>query len=77
MLWLAKFRPDHANPLLIAAICVVYGGPGIGKGWMLLRSYTLERRPRRYILIAAFVPFSFIWYYLERAKGKGMSDQIR
>ncbi len=42
-----------------------------------MRSYTLERRPLRYILIAAFIPFAFIWYYLERAKDKGMIDQVR
>lgn len=77
MAYLARFRPSHMNPLLFALSCVVFGGPGLGQGWMILRSYTLERRPHRYILIAAFVPFSFIWYYLERAKGKGMSDQIR
>lgn len=77
MAWLVRFRPTHINPLLLAAICIVFGGPGFGQGWMILRSYTLERRPRKYIIIEAFVPFSFIWYYLERARGKGMSDQIR
>ena len=77
MAYLARFRPVNIHPLLLAAMVFVFGAPGIGAGWMIMRSYTLERRPLRYILIAAFIPFAFIWYYLERAKDKGMIDQVR
>ena|ERR1700730_16346381 len=34
--------------------------------WMLYRAIRYEAKPVPYIFLAAFVPFSYIWYYFER-----------
>ena len=36
--------------------------------WMLYQAVRYEPQPVPYILLAAFVPFSYIWYYSERVR---------
>jgi hypothetical protein len=31
--------------------------------WMLYQAIRYEAKPQRYVLLAAFVPFSCVWYY--------------
>lgn len=38
----------------------------IGELWMLYQAIRYEMRPVRFILLAIFIPFSFLWYYTER-----------
>jgi hypothetical protein len=34
--------------------------------WMLYQAIRYEAKPLRYAFLAAFVPFSYVWYYVER-----------
>ena len=36
--------------------------------WMLYQVIRNEAKPMPYILLVAFVPFSYIWYYMERVR---------
>jgi len=53
----------------VIAACVFLGAP-LGGFWMLYHSIRDERRPGNYIALAC-IPYSFVWYYLERFRGRG------
>jgi hypothetical protein len=36
--------------------------------WMLYQAIRYEAKPLPYILLVAFVPFSYVWYYFERVR---------
>jgi hypothetical protein len=36
--------------------------------WMLYQAIRYEAKPLPYFLLAAFFPFSYIWYYSERVR---------
>jgi len=41
--------------------------------WMLYQAIRYEAKPLRYLLLAAFVPFSCVWYYVERYRPRKLS----
>jgi hypothetical protein len=41
--------------------------------WMLYQAIRYEANPLRYVLLAAFVPFSCVWYYVERYRPRKLS----
>jgi len=41
--------------------------------WMLYQAVRYEAKPLRYVLLGAFVPFSYVWYYVERYKRRKLS----
>ena len=41
------------------------GASWIGTVWMVYQAFRYEVRPFRYC-VAAFLPFTFVWYYVER-----------
>jgi hypothetical protein len=41
--------------------------------WMLYQAVRYEAKPLRYVLLAAFVPFSYVWYYIERYRPRKLS----
>lgn len=57
--------PD--NPLLVFVVVAVFGLPPIGAFWMLYMAIRYEAQPLPMILLA-FVPYSFLWYYFERVR---------
>ena len=36
--------------------------------WMLYQAIRYEAKPLPYLFLIAFVPFSYIWYYIEKVK---------
>jgi hypothetical protein len=36
--------------------------------WMLYQAIRNEAKPLPYVFLVAFVPFSYIWYYIERVR---------
>lgn len=34
--------------------------------WMFYQAIRYEAKPLRYVLLAAFVPCSYVWYYVEK-----------
>ena len=46
---------------------VVFAVPPFGAFWMLYMSVRHEKRPLPMILLA-FIPYTFLWYYFERVR---------
>jgi len=36
--------------------------------WMLYQTIRYEPKPLPYVFLVAFVPFSYVWYYIEKVK---------
>jgi hypothetical protein len=36
--------------------------------WMFYQAVRYEAKPLLYVLLSCFVPFAFVWYYVERYK---------
>jgi hypothetical protein len=64
------------NPFLVFLVVVVFAIPPIGAFWMLYMAIRYETHPLPMILMA-FVPYAFLWYYFERVRaGKLMKANI-
>ena len=61
------------SPLPILILAAVYGVSPIGTFWMLYMAIRHERRPLLYIFLA-FIPYSFVGYYLERVRGQAIGN---
>ncbi len=62
---LGPWTPRNGTELL--AVMLFSMGSPVGGFWMIYRSIRCETKPLRYILLA-FVPMSFLWYYVERVR---------
>jgi len=62
----APIRSPLSTPLMLVLI-LVFGVPPMGSFWMLYNAVRYERQPFPIVLLA-FLPFSFIWYYFERVR---------
>ena len=60
------------NGLELAAVMIFFMGHPLGAFWMIYRAIRYERRPVRYVALA-FVPLSFLWYYVERVRPSNKS----
>ena len=41
--------------------------------WMLYQAIRYEAKPLRYVLLIAFVPLAYVWYYVERYRPRKLS----
>ena len=41
--------------------------------WMLYQAIRYEAKPLPYVFLVAFVPFSYIWYYIERVRRRKLA----
>jgi hypothetical protein len=55
------------NPVIDFFIFVFFSAPAVGAFWMLYVAIRNERHPLPIILLA-FLPYSFLWYYFERVR---------
>jgi len=55
------------NPFLVSLVVVVFAASPIGAFWMLYTAIRYETHPLPMVLMA-FLPFSFLWYYFERVR---------
>ena len=69
---LSPWKPQ--NSLELFAVMVVFMGNPIGSFWMIYRAIRYERRSAPYIVLA-FVPLSFLWYYVERVRSSRLVSQ--
>ena len=63
------------NPLLVFLVVVIFAMPSLGAFWMLYMAIRYETHPLPMILLA-FVPYSFLWYYLEQVRPGKLMRQI-
>jgi ABC-type Na+ efflux pump permease subunit len=54
------------NPLVLMPLLGLFGIAPIGGFWMMYQAIRYEKSPFPLIGLAAFIPFAFVWYYLER-----------
>jgi hypothetical protein len=57
------------NPLVLIVVFLIYAVGPLGAFWMLYMAIRYERHPLPMILLA-FLPYSFLWYYFERVHPK-------
>jgi hypothetical protein len=64
------------GPAAIVGIAILYGLHPFGALWMAYKCLRYERRPFPLVLFALLVPFSFLWYYVERVRsGKHLTRE--
>jgi len=56
------------RPLMALAFVALFVIPPIGALWMMYLSIRYEQKPLPLVLLALFVPLSFLWYYFERVR---------
>jgi hypothetical protein len=60
-------QAPESHPLMLFAFVVLFAVPQIGAFWMLYVAIRYEKKPFPMLLLA-FIPFSFLWYYFERVR---------
>lgn len=73
--WIITANNGPQNPLLMALVIVVFCVPPLGAFWMLYMSIRYEKHPLPMILLALFVPYTFLWYYFERIRPRKHIDR--
>ena len=58
---------DSNSPLLLPIFALFTIQP-LGAFWMMYIAIRYEKNPFPLILLAMFIPFSFLWYYFERVR---------
>jgi hypothetical protein len=58
---------DPQRPWFLILAVFVFAVPPFGAYWMLYMAIRYERKPLPMILLA-FLPYSFLWYYFERVR---------
>ena len=65
--WLITMPGTTRNPVLMLLIGIVFVVLPLGAFWMLYVSLRQEKHPLPIILLA-FIPYTFLWYYFERVR---------
>ena len=60
------------NPAILIAFVALFGIPPLGAFWMIYMSIRHEKNPLPIVLLA-FIPFTFLWYYFERVRLRTLS----
>jgi hypothetical protein len=69
---ITRGQPPNSHPALLIAFVALFGVPPVGAFWMMYMSIRHEKNPLPMILLA-FIPFTFLWYYVERVRPKTVS----
>jgi|SRR5271163_1457349 len=51
---------------VIFLLVALFATPSIGTLWMTYTAVRNEAKPVPFVVLAFFIPFSFLWYYFER-----------
>ena len=78
MAWVVLGGWFPKNTVVIGSLIVLFTAAPLGALWMLLDCARHEKHPLVYLLLA-FVPYAFVWYYVERVRPRRhrSTDQIR
>ena len=68
VLLLTQGPPPESHPAILFVLVVLFGIPPLGAFWMLYMSIRYEKNPFPMLLLALFIPFTFLWYYFERVR---------
>jgi len=61
-------QSPEPNPLVLFVIATPFVALSLGALWMMYLSTRYEKKPLPILLLAMFVPFSFLWYYFGRVR---------
>ncbi len=65
--WMVTTSGIPRNPFIVFLFVAVYAVAPVGAFWMLYVAIRNERHPLPIVLLA-FLPFAFLWYYFERVR---------
>lgn len=71
-LWIvsSSFRPRTDTELVL--ILIFFGLQPFGAFWMIAHAIRNQPGPFKYVLVS-FVPYAFVWYFIQHAKGSRIS----
>ena len=61
------------NPFLMIAVVGLFAFAPLGGFWMAYMAIRYEKNPLPLVLLALFVPFTFLWYYFERVRPRKLT----
>ena len=67
VLVITRGQVADTHPGMLLALVGLFGIPPFGAFWMMYMSIRHEKSPLPMILLA-FIPFTFLWYYFERVR---------
>ena len=65
--WVVTAPGPPTGPLAFIFLVGLFGVPPLGAFWMLYQVIRHEKNPGPLMLLA-FIPFTFLWYYFERVR---------
>lgn len=69
---IAVAQTHGGGTVMGAAFVALFVIPSMGALWMMYMSVRYENSPLGMVLLAAFVPFAFLWYYFERVRRRNL-----
>jgi hypothetical protein len=74
--WIITIPGISRNPLFMVLVVLVFAVPPLGAFWMLYMSVRHEEHPLPLMLLA-FLPYTFLWYYFDRVRTGKLSRNSR
>lgn len=74
--WIVTNSSVPPNPLITVLFVLIFSIGPIGAFWMMYMSVRHEDHPIPMLLLA-FVPYSFVWYYFEHVRRKKTNTTTR
>ena len=75
-LLIAREQAPAGNLVVLSAFLALFAIPPLGAFWMMYMSVRDEKNPFPMILLA-FIPFTFVWFYFERIRHRKLADRNR
>ena len=75
VLVITRGHAPASNPLMLFAIVALFLVPPLGAFWMVYMSVRYEKAPLPLVLLAFFIPFTFVWYYFERVRARKLQRE--
>ena len=66
-LLIARGQAPESHPAILFAFVALFAIPPVGAFWMMYMSIRYEKNPFPMVMLA-FVPYTFLWYYFERVR---------
>jgi hypothetical protein len=66
-LLISRGQAPASNPIILFATVALFAIPPLGAFWMMYMAIRHDKNPFPMILLA-FIPFTFVWFYLERVR---------
>ena len=68
VLLLLRGPAPESHPGIMFALVALFGIAPVGAFWMMYTAVRHEKNPFPLLLLALFIPFTFLWYYFERVR---------